>query len=143
MDGVDSAALARTAGRIGAVDATGTLEDSDTTDDYANDTIVAYAECPAGSQLTGGGFEDYTSTGFVVANRADTGGPEAWVVVEGFDPSQGTESADDVVASAVCYSPKGAVADEPASTATTTPSEAKTALTPQVRRALVAKASAR
>ena len=120
----------------------GTLVDSDTTDSFDHDAIVAYAECPDGTQLTGGGFEDYTSAGYVVADRADTDGPEAWVVVVGFDPSEGTESGDDVVSSAVCYNPKGAVHDQPAS-ATTSGSDARVALTPQVRRALVAKSAAR
>jgi hypothetical protein len=138
VDGVDSSALARTAGRTGVIDASGELVDNDTTDAYPFDTIVAYAECPAGTQLTGGGFEDYTGTGYEVVNRADTGA-EAWMVVAAFDPTV-TESADDVVASAVCASPTRAVADRPA--ATTTRAAAAAALTPQVRRALVAKAAA-
>ena len=61
------------------------------------------------------------------------------MVVAAFDPTA-TESADDVVASAVCASPTRAVADRPATT--TTRSAAAAALTPQVRRALVAKAAA-
>ena len=138
VDGVDSSALARTTGRTGVIDASGELVDNDTTDGYPFDTIVAYAECPAGTQLTGGGFEDYTATGYEVVNRADIGA-EAWVVVAAFDPTV-TESADDLAASAVCASPTRAVADQPA--ALTTRSDAAAALTPQVRRALVAKAAA-
>jgi hypothetical protein len=104
LDGVDSSGLARTAGRTGAFDFTGSFEDAD--GNGLNDTIVAFADCPAGTQMTGGGGADFTSTGTMFLSAPDVG--ESWVVAVLIDENAG-ELAADVTASVVCYNPRGAV----------------------------------
>ena len=137
VDGVDSSALSRTAGRTGSFDAPGELVDTD--DDTVTDTLVAYAGCPDGSQMTGGGATDLTASGYVVSSAPDAD-TEGWVVAVGIDPSA-SESGDDVVASVVCYNPKGAVAGSYGLAAT--PKAALSHLTPSLEKALRAKAAAR
>jgi hypothetical protein len=106
LDGLDSSQLARTAATTGSRDALGALSDLD--QDQQADSIVATATCPAGTQLTGGGATDFTSTGYVVSSAPDAGGKEAWVVVVGIDENA-TEAGSDVTATAVCYDPRGTV----------------------------------
>jgi hypothetical protein len=143
VDGLDSSALARTAGKTGSFDTTGQLVDTD--GDGSKDAIVAYAGCPSGTQMTGGGASDYTGSGYLVSSApdldTDTGvGTEGWLVVVGVDPAA-NESADDVSASVVCYNPQGAVAGGYGRV--TTPRAALAHLSPTLDRALQAKAAAR
>jgi hypothetical protein len=104
LDGLDSAALARTAGRTGQLDFTGELQDND--GNGLNDTIAAFADCPVGTQMTGGGGADQTATGLMFVNAPNGG--ESWVVVVAIDENT-KESPLDVTASVVCYNPRGAV----------------------------------
>ena len=105
LDSLDSSAFARSSGQTGTLDFTGELQDSDA--NGLNDTIVAFADCPAGTQMTGGGGTDLTATGVTFVNAPDIG--ESWVVVVSIDENT-TESPLDVIASVVCYNPRGAVA---------------------------------
>lgn len=103
LDGLNSTAFATTAGRTGYVSGTGEWSDLNE-DGIADDAIFAFATCPAGSQLTGGGQVDVTSTGYV-ALSAPLGG-NTWGVAVFADT---TDLASDVEAYAVCYNPRGAV----------------------------------
>jgi hypothetical protein len=103
LDGISSNSLALTSGRTGYVTAPGTWADLD--GDGVDDVILAVADCPAGSMLTGGGSSDFTSTGVVVDDSPFGGG--SWVAVALADP---TDVASDLEAHAVCYNPRGRVA---------------------------------
>jgi hypothetical protein len=104
LDSLNSSAFARTSGQTGTLDFTGALQDLD--NNGLNDTIVAFADCPPGTQMTGGGGTDQTATGIMFVNAPDVG--ESWVVAVGIDENT-VESPADVIASVVCYNPQGAV----------------------------------
>jgi hypothetical protein len=106
VDGLSASQLARTGGRTGSVDYSGQL--IDVTGDGIGDTVVAVADCPAGTQLTGGGFEDYTSTGVLVFSSPSTSTGEGWIVAVAVAQGSGDTGAD-VTANAVCYNPLGGV----------------------------------
>lgn len=103
LDGVNSSNLALTSGRTGYVTGPGAWVDAD--GDGSSDFIMAIADCPAGSILTGGGSSDFTSTGVVVDDSPLGAG--GWVAVALADP---TDVASDLEAHAVCYNPRGRVA---------------------------------
>ncbi|MFZ2014274.1 MAG: hypothetical protein WAV00_10665 [Nocardioides sp.] len=103
LDGLSSAAFALTRGKTGAFDFTGDTYDLD--NNGIADAVIAYATCPAGTQMTGGGFVDQTSTGVVVLNAPDL--KESWGVGELITEGSG-DTGSDVTASVVCYSPTGA-----------------------------------
>lgn len=104
LDGLDSRQFALTAGRTGAFDATSEAFDLDKDD--TTDTFIARATCPSGTQLTGGGFEDYTREGVVLMSTPIT--DATWLVAVGVpEPTEDVES--DVVANAVCYNPSGSL----------------------------------
>src|SRR4051794_1022362 len=94
LDTLNSSAFARTSGQTGTLDFTGQLQDTD--NNGRNDTIVAFADCPAGTQMTGGGGVDQTATGVMFVNAPDLG--ESWVVAVLIDENT-TESPLDVIAS--------------------------------------------
>lgn len=85
-------------------DASGVSLDLD--DDGLDDVLAAYARCPRGTQMTGGGIFDYTSTGYLIGSYPDTEGTEAWLAVVGIAEDT-YESPDDLVASVTCWSPTG------------------------------------
>jgi hypothetical protein len=103
VDGINSSSLALTSGRTGVVTAPGSWVDLD--GDGSSDAVMAIADCPAGSMLTGGGTSDFTSTGVVVDDSPLGSG--SWVGVALADP---TDVASDLEAHAVCYNPRGQVA---------------------------------
>lgn len=103
LDGLDSSAFARTSGRTGYFSSAGTLLDTDSNGSY--DTVVAEAYCPAGTVMTGGGIEDFTSTGYQIFNAPDTG--NAWIVADGITEGSGDDGSE-LTADVVCYSPTGA-----------------------------------
>jgi hypothetical protein len=75
--------------------------------DPASHVIVSVADCPTGTKLTGGGYEDYTASGQTFASYADA---NSWVVVSGVDSDDTTvDTPSDLIASAVCYNPRGLV----------------------------------
>lgn len=117
LDGKDSSAFAYAAGKTGYVSNGG--QSVDLNNDGVNDAIAAVAQCPTGSQLTGGGVEDGTSAGRVVASEPIGGG--AWGVLVKADAS---ENPANVGSFAVCYNPHGAVSGATAApTATGTTSQ--------------------
>lgn len=101
IDGLDGGALALAAGRVGQLSAQSRFIDLD--DDGQLDPVLeAYAACPAGSKVTGGGFAVFTSFGAVI-NRADGNG---WLVITLADADS---DETDLLAHAQCYNPRGAV----------------------------------
>ena len=105
IDGLSSGSFARSNARTGAYDATGTLVDSD--NDGLDDLLVASVQCPAGSQMTGGGGIDFTNAGIMFYNAPDI--DEAWITAVLLDENT-PESADSVYASVVCYNATGSLA---------------------------------
>lgn len=105
LDGLDSTSFARTSGKFGEIDATGTAVDSD--NNGKTDTIVASATCPTGTQRSGGGAFDGTTSGYIFLNAPDTN--NSWTVAVGVDEAT-TEDPTKVTAAVVCYNPAGAVA---------------------------------
>jgi hypothetical protein len=103
LDNLDSAALALRSGRTGTVIGQGVNVDVD--DDGAFDVFVAVATCPAGTVVTGGGFENFTAFSEAIAEATPEN--DGWWVVTNYDAAN---SPDDLVASAQCYNPRGAVA---------------------------------
>lgn len=101
IDGLDSTAFALAGGRVGSLEAFGQPLDLD--EDGFDDVYVAWAGCPAGSKVTGGGHETWTVAGAVLS-RPDGNG---WLVAT--FPDAETVSGD-VVAVAQCYNPRGGVA---------------------------------
>jgi hypothetical protein len=103
VDGMDSSAFARTAGRTANLSAEGQPVDLD--GDAVNDVLLAIATCPVGSVLTGGGNDNVSSgVTFVDSPSADN---RSWSVASTFNAA--TDTGSDLVAYAVCYSPTGAV----------------------------------
>lgn len=85
-------------------DASGVAIDRD--EDGLTDAIAAYSGCPKGTQMTGGGISDSTSTGWMLMNAPDTEGSEGWVVAVAVNESV-TEDPGNLWASVTCWSPKG------------------------------------
>jgi hypothetical protein len=129
VDGVDSSALARTGGRTGSFDVTGTSVDSDQNGQM--DSIVATATCPSGTQMTGGGATDETTSGYLVSSAPAASG-EGWTVIVGIDENT-TEDPSHVFASVVCYNPKGSVSGSYRAPHRTSAAAATAALTPALR----------
>lgn len=100
IDGLDSTVFALAGGRVGTIEAFGAPVDLD--EDGTMDAYAARAACPAGTKVTGGGHEAWTTAGAVVSSADGNG----WLVLSFPDP--GTV-ADDVVAMAQCFNPRGAV----------------------------------
>jgi hypothetical protein len=105
LDGLSEASFARAAGQTGNV--IGGSEWRDVDADGTNDTIVSWATCPAGTKLTGGGNENYT-TGITFVDYPEN---DTWVAVTNADPAAAPtpDVPADLVAWAVCYHPRGAV----------------------------------
>ena len=102
LDGFSETSFARTIGQTGFIVAEGEFFDSD--DDMINDALAAFAQCPAGTRLTGGGQENFTAEGFTLVDAPDSNG---WLVISTADET--TDAADSVLAYAMCYNPRGAV----------------------------------
>lgn len=105
LDGLDQSAFARSAMKAGAFDAEGYAYDTDGSGGH--DLFIAQAFCPAGTQRTGGGIADYTSTGVTVWNGPDA--DNSWRVAVAVDETAGDDAAD-VIASVVCLNPNGTLA---------------------------------
>jgi hypothetical protein len=103
LDGLDSTNFGRASAGTGVFSFSGALQPG------TNDTIVAFADCPAGTQMTGGGGEDLTATGTMFVSAPVSQASESWVVVVFVDPNA-AESPADVTASVVCLNPRGPVA---------------------------------
>lgn len=91
---------------IGTVYGTGYVDNAGTPDP-SDDAVVAFAVCPAGSQVVGGGGSDYTDDGIMFYSEPD--GPDAWLVVS--DTATLTDAnAANVEASARCWNQHANVA---------------------------------
>ena len=115
LDGLDSSQFARSTGKTGTVWSDGGFWidlDADVPggDPYA-DALFAFAQCPAGTVLTGGGGEDDTLGGTLWLSESV--GPGAWGVSSSTSPASDTVAdgtpSDEIFAHAQCYNPKGSV----------------------------------
>jgi hypothetical protein len=103
LDGWTSDDFALVSGETGSFDAPGELVDLD--ENGVSDTILAFASCPPGTQMTGGGSWNFTS-GYTLVDAPDV--DESWLVAVAVE--EGVQhNPEDVIASVVCYSPDGAV----------------------------------
>ena len=102
LDGLSSTSFARATAKTGAFDFSGVLVDID--QNGLDDAIVAQASCPTGSQLTGGGSADYTTKGVVIESAPYPN--DTYVVVALIDEAT-VEDPTNLVASAICWNPKG------------------------------------
>lgn len=100
-DKLDGASLADI-GWTGAYDVDGELVDVD--ENGINESIIAMAQCPGTTELTGGGGANFTSAGVTVLDAPFD--EESWAVIVYVGENSG-EVASDVTASAVCFSPDG------------------------------------
>jgi len=140
LDGLSSGSFALAAGQTGSVDSvdTGgsdwadTSEPPDGTPDPDGGLIISWATCPAGSKLTGGGYDNITSS-FTVAEFSDV---DTWVVLSDSTIGAGDEP-EDLLAYANCYNPRGAVPG-----ASRTMAKSSTELSPATR-AKIAKVAAK
>lgn len=102
LDGMDSTEFAYAKGKTLALDYYAVELDLNENGD--TDTIAALAECPRGTQATGGGGADFTATGATIFNAPVE--DEGWLFAVWVDEGA-HESSDDVFGSIVCYSPHG------------------------------------
>ncbi|MFC5177636.1 hypothetical protein [Nocardioides taihuensis] len=68
------------------------------------DLIAAYAKCPKGTQVTGGGFQDLTTDGVTFVSMPDPDGKEAWLAVTIASDGQ---TVSDFTATVTCMGPSG------------------------------------
>lgn len=101
VDGKSAADFASAKAKSGYIDAQGEWMDVD--DDGQVDFLVAVAQCPTGTVLTGGGFGDYTDAGQVFDSSPL--GQNAWFVAVLGDPS--ADTGDDAEAYAICLNVRG------------------------------------
>ncbi len=102
LDGRSDASYALSSGQTGVIDVGAEWVDTD--EDLVNDVLLAIAECPVGTKLTGGGVDNFTG-GETFFNGPDA--HDAWFGAAAADPA--VNVPDDLVAYAVCYNPRGAV----------------------------------
>lgn len=101
LDGLDSSAFALSSGGFGTI--SGETEYIDIDDDGDLDPVlVAYAECPDGSNVAGGGFAVFTDVGILLSEAVGNG----WMAmtITGAD-----EDENDLTVQTQCYSPHGAI----------------------------------
>jgi hypothetical protein len=101
LAGLASTSYALAGGRTGIITTDASWEDTD--GDGVDDSLIAMAACPAGTQLTGGGVDNFSS-GPTLVDSPDAG---AWFA--GVLADQAGDLPTDVTAYAVCYNPRGAV----------------------------------
>jgi hypothetical protein len=106
LDGLDQSSFARAAGQTNSVSGVGELLDLTLPADGTPDIIAAFATCPAGTRLTGGGGDDFTSDG--VMWTTSPASRTTWVVST-TSATLTAENAENLIAYAQCYNPRGAV----------------------------------
>ena len=124
VDGLSSSQLARNV-TVGTATATGEVFDNDTTD-TSDDFVGAVAVCPGTSQVMGGGADDQTEDGVLLASFPD--GSDAWLAVSSATPTEDNAAA--FTAYARCWNPLANVTDSE------TNRQAQRALSPSARRLL-------
>lgn len=102
IDGKNASAFAVAGARSGVVTGAGEWVDID--EDGLDDMIVAFATCPRGAQLMGGGIDDFTINSILVSNRPLGGNSATWV---GAVVADSGEQASDLEAYAVCLNLSG------------------------------------
>lgn len=110
LDGLDSGSFARSSGKTGTIWSDGGFYVDFDGDGWA-DGLLAFAACPSGTIMTGGGGDDATPEGTLWMTEAiDTG---VWAVASSSAPEPGTvpdgTPSDEIWAMAQCYNPKGSV----------------------------------
>jgi hypothetical protein len=105
VDGLSSGEIARNVG-VGTATATGEVYDNGTTD-TSDDFIAALAVCPGTSQVMGGGADDMTDDGVLLASSPDL--DDAWFAVSSATPTQ--DNAANFTAYARCWNPIANVTD--------------------------------
>jgi hypothetical protein len=123
VDGLSSSQIARNV-TAGTATATGEVYDNDTTD-TSDDFIAALAVCPANSQVMGGGADDMTDDGVLLASSPDL--DDAWFAVSSATPTQ--DNADNFFAYARCWNPLANVGN-------TNARQAPRGLSPSAKRSL-------
>ena len=98
----DTAARSSSAPRTGAYDAPGVALDLD--ENGYTDTIAVMLKCPKGTQMTGGGGGDLTTSGYPLLSAPDQ--YEKWIYAVGVS-EQATEDPTNVFGSIVCFSKDG------------------------------------
>lgn len=100
-DKLDGASLADI-GWTGAYDADGELVDVD--ENGINESIIAIAECPGATEMTGGGSANFTESGVTLLDAPFD--QESWAVIV-YVGEGSVDVGSDVTASVVCFSPDG------------------------------------
>ena len=77
--------------------------------DETTNLIISVATCPTGTKLTGGGVDNFTSTGFTLVDSPDANSWYVYVGVEDVPVHQADDTPENVTAYAVCYNPRGPV----------------------------------
>lgn len=103
VDGLDSSDLARDV-NVGTVVAVGELIQNGTTE-TDDDYIEGVAHCPAGSQVMGGGADDFTEDGVLVSSVPE--GNRSWYAVSSATPTE--ENASRFRVFARCWNPQADV----------------------------------
>lgn len=104
LDGVDSTSFALAGGQTNTIVGGAQLIDYD--NDGTADTVAAFATCPAGTRLTGGGADDYTTDGTSFINSPLD--KTTWMVAS-TSTDLSAANLDNVVAYAQCYNPRGGI----------------------------------
>jgi hypothetical protein len=102
LDGYSETSFARTIGQTGVLVAEGEWADVD--EDGTDESLMAIADCPAGTKMTGGGVDNFTGE----VTYVDSPGPGGtWWAAALADPS--INEVTELSAYVVCYNPRGAV----------------------------------
>lgn len=110
LDGKQASSFALTTGDTGTLGYFAEWVDLD--ENGTQETLLAYAECPTGTVMTGGGMENWTGYPTMVS---EPGQDDTWYVLT--DGELGVTNPQDVSAWVVCYNPKGKVPGALAATA--------------------------
>jgi hypothetical protein len=107
LDNKDISAFALSTGQTGTIEGAGQYFDLD--GDGTVDTIAAFADCPTGTVMTGGGGVDQTAGGTLWYSAAN--GPNGWAVASSSTPdvNANPDPSSLILADVQCYNPKGAV----------------------------------
>lgn len=115
VDGIDSSRLALAAGQTNTVK--GFTFTYDWNEDGIDDYLTSIATCPAGTRLTGGGADTFSTDGSLFVNSPLD--KQSWMVM-----SSTTDLSDttDLESYAVCYNPRGGISGAEFRTAPAAPS---------------------
>jgi hypothetical protein len=92
LDGLNSSSFARASGKVGTISGTGQYFDFN--EDGTEDVVGAYAICPAGTKLVGGGGEDDTPGGALWLTESvastESGPHDTWLIFSTTTPYTAT-----------------------------------------------------